>query len=165
MSKMLEGWKGKGEHLKAGLTDAPGTPLRRRGSTSCSLASRLSILNLTPLLPLLLLPVHSDTDADIWIAGGELSKYKKVPRQPYPPWKSGHAEVFRARRLRMVAEGDSPHSHRAWRHNQEWDSWVSHFLIGALFRFLFVICLFYLVFTCKGVAGVDPLPLLGREAS
>ena len=80
MSKMLEGWKGKGEHLKAGLTDAPGTPLRRRGSTSCSLASRLSILNLNLLL--LLLPVHSDTDADIWIAGGGIEQIKRFQGDP-----------------------------------------------------------------------------------
>ena len=39
------------------------------------------------------------------------------------PWNSGHAEIFCAGRLGMVAEGDSTHSHGAWRDNQERDSW------------------------------------------
>ena len=52
----------------------------------------------------------------------EKRKSKIFQRRGIPPGKGGHAEIFRARRLRMIAEGDSPHSHRARWHDKERDS-------------------------------------------
>ena len=129
MSKTLDSEEGGiGGHLKAGLTDAAGTTLSR---SCCHVAPCLvhSILTLlTPLILLLLLPIHSHTDTDIWIAGEGNWEWNFWSSRLKAwlcssPWNSGHAEIFCAGRLGMVAEGDSAHSHGAWRDNQERDSW------------------------------------------
>ena len=69
------------------------------------------------------------------LLGRKLCKFevglKTWPGWPYSPWKSGHAEIFCARRLGMVTEGNSPNSHGARRDNQERDSWAGIYDISS----------------------------------